>query len=90
MRDQTLGRHEVYRATLDASGRIVVPAELRSVLGVSPGDALLIYRDQAGVHVETPDQAIADMQRFFGELASPDVNLVDELLAERRADAERE
>lgn len=90
MGEQASGKEEVFRATLDGSGRIVIPAELRSVLGVAPGDAVLIFRDESGIHVETPDQAMAAMRRYFQSVIPPNVNLVDELIAERRAEAERE
>lgn len=80
----------VFRARLDDSGRIVLPAELRTELGVRRGDELLIVRDAAGVHVETPAQASAAMRAYYKSLIPADVSLADELIAERRAEAERE
>lgn len=90
MADQSHGGSGVFRARLDASGRIVVPAELRYALGVSAGDALLLYPDRAGFHAETPNQALSQVRQFFAALAPEGVDLVGELAADRRAYAGRE
>lgn len=81
---------QVYRARLDGSGRIVLPAELRQDLGIVQGDELVIVRDANGLHVETPEQASAAMRAYFKALVPAGVSLADELIAERRAEAERE
>ncbi len=81
---------QVFSARLDASGRVVLPVELRSQLGVSQGDELLIVRDESGVHVETPQQASAAMRAYFKALVPGGGSLADELIAERRAEAEGE
>jgi AbrB family looped-hinge helix DNA binding protein len=83
-------RHQVFRSRLDGSGRIVLPAEVRSDLGLSPGDMVMIVKDGAGVHVETPENARKALQDYFLKLVPAGVSLVDELIAERRAEAERE
>lgn len=80
----------VYPARLDASGRIVLPVELRSEMGISQGDELLIIKDEFGLHVETPEQASAALRAYFMALVPRAVSLADELIAERRAEAERE
>lgn len=81
---------EVFQTRVDRSGRIVLPAGFRAALGVVPGDAVLLVRDDAGVHVETPEQASAALRAYFRALAPPGVSLADELIAERRLEAERE
>lgn len=84
------GETQVYPARLDSSGRIVLPAELRSELGIRQGDELLIVRDKRGVHVETPEQASTAMRDYFKSLVPAGVSLADELIAERRRESERD
>lgn len=79
-----------FQSKVDQSGRIVLPAELRSELGIAPGDTVNLLKDEAGVHVQTQQQALKALQEYFGKIVPTGVNLVDELIAERRAEAERE
>jgi len=79
-----------YSARVDRSGRIVIPAELRERLHVRPGDELVLQEIAGTISIKSYDQVIADAQAFFRASAPADVSLVDELLADRRAEAERE
>jgi AbrB family looped-hinge helix DNA binding protein len=63
-------------------GRLVVPAELRERLHLDPGASLLLLDTPSGVVLLTREQAKALLR---GRLA--DVDLVGELLAERRSQA---
>jgi bifunctional DNA-binding transcriptional regulator/antitoxin component of YhaV-PrlF toxin-antitoxin module len=63
-------------------GRLVVPAELRSAAGFEEGTALTLIGTPSGVVMLTRSQLLA---RVRSELAGLD--LVGELLAERRRDA---
>ncbi|MFO0900520.1 MAG: AbrB/MazE/SpoVT family DNA-binding domain-containing protein [Pirellulales bacterium] len=88
--DQVGDEGASYRAKVDPSGRIVIPAELRVRLGIAEGDELIVASDGAQVVVKTPDQALREVQTYFAGLVPPGVSLVDELLRERREDAARE
>ena len=79
-----------YSARVDSSGRIVVPAELRDRLNFHPGDELVLREEAGSLTVKTYDQVIAEAQAYFRQFIPPGVSLVDELLAERRAEADRE
>ena len=81
---------QVYRSKIDSSGRIVLPAELRSQLGVREGDAVVILGDGAQLHVKSVEQAIRDAQELFVNAAPRERVLSDELLQERRREAARE
>jgi len=81
---------KVYRSRVDKSGRISIPAELRGELGLSPGSRVLVVKDDAGVHLETPAHALRSLQDYFRKLVPPGVSLADELIAERREEAARE
>ena len=79
-----------YSARVDNSGRIVIPAELRDRLHVRPGDELVLQEVAGSITVKSYDQVLSDAQAFFRTVAPADVSLVDELLADRRAEVERE
>ena len=47
----------VYRSRVDKSGRVSIPAELRGELGIAAGSAILVVKDDEGVHLESPSHA---------------------------------
>lgn len=80
----------VFRIRLDRSGRIVLPHSVREHLQLSSGDELLVVPSGDSYRLETPDQALRAAQDYFCSLVSSGESVVDELLAERRAEAARE
>lgn len=79
-----------YHARLDASGRIVLPAEVRQRHHWSEGDAVIVVDDERGVLVKSFDQVVQEAQDYFQAVIPKGVSLVDELIAERRDEAARE
>lgn len=75
---------------LRADGRIVIPAAFRRALDVQVGDDLQIVLDDGWLSVLTKDMVLQEIQEWIGRYVPAGVSLVDELLAERRAEAERE
>lgn len=84
------GEPKVYRSKLDASGRVVLAADLRSALDLHEGDTVLLVKDDETVRIETPEQALKAAQEYFCKLAPPERILSEELLKERRGAAARE
>jgi AbrB family looped-hinge helix DNA binding protein len=82
--------HKVYQSRVDKSGRIVLPAEVRSAFGLKVGSPVLVVQDETGVRLETPEHALRALQEYFMKLAPPGVSMVDELIQEHREEAERE
>jgi AbrB family looped-hinge helix DNA binding protein len=75
---------------LGKGGRIVIPAAMRKLIGISEGDELILrYRD-GRLEVMTVHLAVQEAQNLVSRFVPKDRRLVDELLAERRAEAERE
>ena len=74
-----------YSVTMGDRGRLVVPAELRERAGMREGCPLVLVETDAGVVLLTRDQLKA---RVRADLAGLD--LVEELLAERRAESRAE
>ena len=80
----------VYRTRVDSSGRIVLPSETRQRNQIATGDTVLVVETKDGLHVKSLDQAIAEAQAYYGSLAPQSRILSEELLAERRSQAERD
>ena len=78
------------RTRVNQQGRIVIPAECRAAAGIKPGDELLVEAVGEGeLRLRTPAQAIKAAQDIVARYGSGR-DLVAELIAERRAEAERE
>lgn len=76
------GTHTV---TMGDRGRLVVPAEVRDRAGLAEGTPLVLLETPGGIVLVTREQL---RDRVRADLAGLD--LVGELLAERRADAAAE
>lgn len=81
---------KVYRSKVDASGRIVLAADLRTALGLHEGDAVLLVKDGETLRIETPQQALKAAQDYFCKLSPAERVFSEELLQERREEAARE
>ena len=74
---------------LGRQGRLVIPAEIRTRLGLEPGDRLHLRLSGDQLILERPEDAVAGL-RALGRTVPANRSLVEELLAERRAAASRE
>jgi len=83
-------RTRVYHSKVDASGRIVLPADVRLRQHIHTGDEVVIIEADDGLQVKTQEQAIREAQAVFAQLAPADVSLSDELIRDRRHEAKRE
>lgn len=72
-------------------GRVVLPSEVRSALGLKTGSRLLLSTETDGSLRLRPYRSVADQGRgMLAGLAPEGESMVDELLAERRREAARE
>lgn len=72
-------------------GRLELPEPLRSALGVQRGGKVMAQRAEDGtVTLHGLEAAVKQAQAIFRRYAKPGVSLVDELIADRRAEALRE
>jgi AbrB family looped-hinge helix DNA binding protein len=79
------------RTKIDKAGRILIPAKLRTELNVGPGDAVVMETSGDELHVRPYRLAIREAQAIIRKyIPDRDRSLVDELIAERRQEAERE
>lgn len=80
----------VYRSKIDASGRVLLPAELRARHGLECGDAVILVHDAGGIEVKSTDEAVRAAQELFKQ-AVPAVRILSaELLEDRRHEAARD
>jgi AbrB family looped-hinge helix DNA binding protein len=77
------------RVTINKQGRIVIPVALRKALGVKPGDELVARVKDGQLVLETRDALLDRIQARFAHIPR-ERSLVDELIAERREQAQRE
>jgi len=75
---------------LGEGGRVVIPAEIRRLLGVKEGDRILLLVEDGELHVITVSQGIKRAQELARPYIRPGVSMADELIAERQAEVARE
>jgi bifunctional DNA-binding transcriptional regulator/antitoxin component of YhaV-PrlF toxin-antitoxin module len=72
-------------------GRLVIPAEFRRDLGLVPGAVVVISQTGDGdLRISTPAAGLRRARELVRRSIPPDVDLTDELIAERRREAARE
>ncbi len=74
---------------LGQQGRLVIPADVRAALGLTPGDRLHLHLSGQRLVLERQQDALAEL-RALGSNVPKTRSLVDELLAERRLAAAAE
>ncbi|HEV8633348.1 MAG TPA: AbrB/MazE/SpoVT family DNA-binding domain-containing protein [Chloroflexota bacterium] len=81
---------ERYAVNVGARGRVVLPAPVRARLGLREGDRLVLTVEEDGtLHAVSLRDQVEAAKGLYGHLAGG-ASLVDELIAERRREAERE
>ncbi len=72
---------------LDNQGRLLIPAEMREQLGIKPGERLTLLIQDGELVVLTFKAGIRRAQKIGLKYKVPGRSLVDELIADRRAEA---
>ena len=76
--------------TVAENGRVVLPLALRRRLNVTRGGTVMIREEDGRLLLESVDDAIGRAQALVRRFAPEAQGVVDELLSERRLEAERE
>jgi AbrB family looped-hinge helix DNA binding protein len=71
-------------------GKLIIPAAFRRSLGFDTGDTVVVELDEDGLYVRSLSSAVRRAQQIVREFVPDEVDLADELIAERRIEAERE
>jgi AbrB family looped-hinge helix DNA binding protein len=80
----------VHIVKLSKEGRILIPAAIRTGLGLSEGSQLGIRIDNGEIRLFDKSQALRKAQALALKYKKTDESVVDEFLAERRVQAARE
>lgn len=83
--------HSDREVVVGERGRLVLPSAVRAELGIKAGTRMLLSTEPDGSMRLRPYRVVAEQGRgLLAGLAPADRSMVDELLAERRREAERE
>lgn len=77
-------------AHVDNAGRILIPANIRKILGLCEGDQVSFRLDDEGLRVETRQAALKRARDIIRKHVPDGVSLADELIADRRKEAANE
>ena len=75
---------------VDRNGRVFIPAEYRRELGLQAGDGVIVQMHPGELRILSRLEAMRRAQEIVARYVAPDRSLVDELIADRRAEAARE
>lgn len=86
----TPGNIESKTLQIAGNGRVVIPAEMRSAMLVDVTGHVTARVVEGELRILTPKAALLKAQKMVREKTSGVASLADELIAERRAEAQRE
>ena len=69
---------------------MTIPAQIRRAAGIEPGTPLVVYVEDGRVVLETREQLAERLRRDVAAAWTGEGSVVDELIADRRAEAARE
>jgi bifunctional DNA-binding transcriptional regulator/antitoxin component of YhaV-PrlF toxin-antitoxin module len=82
---------ERFTLTVDNQGRVMLPSRWRRKEGVFPSSELhAAVTEEGSLILETRDQGLRRARALLRKYIPAELNLSDELIAERRAEAARE
>lgn len=70
---------------LGPGGRVVIPAEIRSAMGLKEGDTIIAEFSEGELRLVTIPEQVRRLQEITKKYHPEHVSLVDEFLRERRA-----
>ncbi len=79
-----------WNCRIDTSGRVVIPQAIRTEKELHNGDELVVSIEDGAIVMRTYDLAMQKLQDAYSDGIPDDVSLVDELFADRHAEASRE
>lgn len=78
------------RGKIVSGGRLQLPAEFRRALGIADGDTVIIELQEGELVVRPYGEVLRRVRERLRKYVPEGVSLSDELIADRRAEAERE
>jgi antitoxin PrlF len=81
----------IHRGRIVSGGRLQLPAEVRKQLGLADGDTVTLEVKENELHVRSFQESVRRAQQRLKHLMPTDgTRLSDELIADRRREAENE
>ena len=84
------GRSLSQRVFIDQAGRVVVPAPIRKALGIRGRQVLHISLVDGGIRLQTIEAGLERIRAIARSRGKSSESVVDEFIAERRAEAAKE
>jgi AbrB family looped-hinge helix DNA binding protein len=81
---------EHFHTKLKEGGRLVIPSACRKRLNLKPGDDVVLELRDDAIYLTSTNKAIAEVQALVRRYIPTDTGLVDELIQDRRDEAEKE
>ncbi len=81
---------EAQRVKIVEGGKLVIPASMRRELGINAGDTVMIDIDHGELRIRSMSKALERFRTVLRRYVPEGTSLSDELIADRRAEAERE
>jgi len=81
---------EAQRVKIVEGGKLVIPAMMRRQLGIGPGDTVMVDIDNGELRVRSVSKALERARAILRRYVPEGTSLADELIVDRRADAEHE
>lgn len=78
------------RLKVGPDGRILIPADLRRAAGIEPGGTVFVNLEDGEIRVSTWSSRLDRIRRIAAKYKKPGQSVVDEFIAEKRAEAARE
>jgi len=81
------------RTKLGEGGRVIIPAMFRQNLHLEAGDDIILHMQENVIYITTPNQALHKLQakvKNYANATEEHISLVDELIAMRRLEVNRE
>jgi AbrB family looped-hinge helix DNA binding protein len=78
------------RGKLVSGGRLQIPASVRRQLGLKDGDAVIMETVEGELRVRPYRDVVSEIQKRLRKYVPQGDCVADELIADRRAEAERE
>jgi AbrB family looped-hinge helix DNA binding protein len=81
---------EAQRVKIVEGGKLVIPAVMRRELGIGAGDTVMVDIDNGELRVRSLSKALERARAILRRHIPEGTNLADELITDRRAEAEYE
>jgi len=81
---------ETFKVRIDKNGRLLIPSLFRQSLHLEPGDEVILYQEGRELKIRTFKESLNRARQLVKQYNKDNLDLVELLLQERRAEAKNE